>query len=50
MFSQFLLISILFVLYILSVLAVHFFGTSAYKLSKQPPKSVEAEDDGHNSP
>ena len=45
MFSQFLIISILFVLYILSVLAVHFFGTSAYKLSKQPPASVEDDED-----
>ena len=45
MFSQFLIISILFVLYILSVLAVHFFGTSAYKLSEKPPVSVEDDED-----
>ncbi len=45
MFSQFLLISILFVIYILSVLALHFFGTSAYKLSKEPPASIEDDED-----
>ncbi len=50
MISNVLLILILSALYILSVVAIHFVGISAYKLREEPHEPAEDEDDGLNSP